>query len=107
MQVQVNTDRHIQGDARLAEVARGIVVHEAGRFAARLTRVEVHLQDVNGHKGGPDDIRCAMEARPEGMKPLAVSHNGADVEGALKGAAKKLGNLLETEFGKLDDRHPR
>jgi hypothetical protein len=104
MQIQVNTDRHIHGDQRLEEIARQIVTQAVGNLAPRLTRVEVHLQDVNAQKSGPDDIRCQIEARPEGMRPLSVSHNDASVEPALRGASRKLRSLLDSEFGKLDRR---
>lgn len=102
MQIKINTDRNIQGDERLKEAARALVEQGLGHVLARLTRVEVHLQDENAQKGGADDIRCMIEARPEGMGPQAATHNDADVEAAVRGAAKKLRNLLESEFGKLD-----
>jgi trehalose-6-phosphatase len=104
MHIQFNTDRNIQGDQRLEEIAEQIVTQAVANLASRLTRVEVHLQDVNAHKSGPDDIRCQIEARPEGMRPLSVSHNDAAVEPALRGAARKLKALLDSEFGKLDKR---
>lgn len=107
MQIQLNTDHNIHGDARMAEIAGGIVTAGLGSLAGRLTRVEVHLQDVNAHKGGPDDIRCAMEARPEGLQPLSVTETAASVEAALKGATGKLRRVLESAFGKHDTRHPR
>ena len=104
MQVQVNTDHNIQGDERLAEVAESIVADGLGGLAGRLTRVEVHLRDENAGKGGGDDIRCALEARPEGLRPFGVSHSGEDVEAALRGAVRKLKTRLEHEFGKLSAR---
>jgi hypothetical protein len=104
MHIQVNTDRNIQGDQRLEEIARQIVTQAVANLAPRLTRIEVHLQDENAHKSGPDDIRCAIEARPEGMRPLSVTHNDAAVEPALRGASRKLKALLDSEFGKLDRR---
>lgn len=102
MQIKINTDHNIQGDERLKEVSRTLVEQGLGHVLDRLTRVEVHLQDENAQKGGADDIRCMIEARPEGMGPQAVTHNDADVEAAVRGATKKLRNLLESEFGKLD-----
>ncbi|MCC5999269.1 MAG: HPF/RaiA family ribosome-associated protein [Pararhodobacter sp.] len=102
MQIKINTDRHIQGDERLKEVVRAIVEQGLGHTLARLTRAEVHLQDENGQKGGADDIRCMIEGRPQGMDPLAATHNDANVEAAARGAARKLRALLETEFGKVD-----
>ncbi|PIW29229.1 MAG: hypothetical protein COW29_07230 [Rhodobacterales bacterium CG15_BIG_FIL_POST_REV_8_21_14_020_59_13] len=104
MQFQLNTDAHIQGDDRLAEVAETLVTAALGHLTDRLTRIEVHLADVNGAKGGPDDIRCTVEARPEGMQPQTVTHNDANVNAALRGAAKKIRSLLDSEFGKLERR---
>ncbi|WP_210877673.1 HPF/RaiA family ribosome-associated protein [Roseovarius autotrophicus] len=104
MQFQLNTDANIQGDDRLAEVAETLVTSALGHLSDRLTRIEVHLVDVNGAKGGNDDIRCTVEARPEGMQPQTVTHNDANVDAALRGAGKKIRSLLESEFGKLGRR---
>ena len=104
MQFQFNTDSHIQGDDRLAEVAEAVVTGALGHLTGRLSRIEVHLADVNGAKGGADDIRCTVEARPEGMQPQTVTHNDADVDAALRGAGRKIRALLDSEFGKLDKR---
>lgn len=101
MQFQLNTDANIEGDDRLAEIAENTITGALGHLTPRLTRVEVHLADVNGAKGGPDDIRCKIEARPEGMQPQTVSHSDADVTAALRGAGKKIRTLLDSEFGKL------
>ncbi|MEE4185802.1 MAG: HPF/RaiA family ribosome-associated protein [Gammaproteobacteria bacterium] len=100
MQFQLNTDAHIQGDERLAEVAQEMVTAALGHLTDRLTRIEVHLADTNAAKGGRDDILCTIEARPEGMQPQTVSHADADVASALRGAGKKLRALLDSEFGK-------
>lgn len=105
MDIQFNTANQIPAGEALEAAAREEVGRALGRFAGRLTRVEVHLSDQNSAaKGGADDIRCAMEARPEGMRPLAVTHDAADPAQALRGAAQKLARLLETEFGRLDGR---
>ena len=104
MQFQFNTDSHIQGDDRLAEIAENTVIHALGHLTARLSRIEVHLADVYGAKGGADDIRCTIEARPEGMQPQTVTHNDADVGSALRGGGKKIRALLDSEFGKLDNK---
>jgi len=104
MQFQLNTDANIQGDERLAEVAEATVTSALGHLTGRLSRIEVHLVDVNAAKGGTDDIRCTIEARPEGMQPQTVTHNDANVDAALRGAAKKIRSLLDSEFGKLGRR---
>ena len=101
MQFQLNTDANIQGNDRLAEVAETVVTSALGHLTDRLSRIEVHLADVNGAKSGADDIRCTVEARPEGMQPQTVTHNDATVEAALRGGARKIRSLLDSEFGKL------
>lgn len=101
MQFQLNTDANIDGDDRLAEIAETTITGALGHLTDRLTRVEVHLADANADKGGPDDIQCKVEARPEGMRPQTVSHADADVGAALRGAGKKIRALLDSEFGKL------
>ena len=104
MQFQLNTDHHITGDDRLRAVSEEIVSAELGHLAQRLSRIEVHLADENAQKGGADDIRCTIEARPEGLQPLSVIHHDAEIKAALRGAAKKLHSRLENEFGRLGGR---
>lgn len=79
-----------------AEVENGL-----RHYRTRLTRVEVHMRDVNGPRSG-NDHRCAMEARPAGLPPLAVTHEAANTADALKGAISKMNHLLASTFGKKD-----
>ncbi len=101
MLIQFNTDNRITGDESLAAQAEDIIASRLSRFSARLSRVEVHLADVNGPKGGNDDIVCTIEARPEGGKPVTVKGNSGQVDSALRDAADKMQALLDTHFGKL------
>lgn len=100
MKVQVNTDHNIQGDERLEEYVEHVVADALGRFADQLTRVVVHLSDVNAGKAG-DDKRCMMEARLAGRRPTAVTHQAATVRDAIGGAAEKIQRVLDKEIGKL------
>ena len=102
MQIQVNTDNFIQGDERVIEVAEEAVTTDLGHLADKLTRVEVHLKDQNAHKHGPAHIRCTIEARPKGMKPMSAHTDADAIPAALKGAARTLRHRLEQEFAKLD-----
>lgn len=102
MQIQVNTDNVIHGDARVIEVAEAAVMSDLGHFAERLTRIEVHLKDQNADKHGPDHIRCTIEARPRGLGPIAAHADAANIEAALRAAAKKLRGRLGSEFEKID-----
>jgi len=99
MHVEVRTDARTTAD--VAGVAAAV---EAGlsRYRDRLTRVEVHLSDVNGPKGGRD-CRCALEARPAGRQPVAVTSEAHTPDDAVRGAVEKMGSLLSAAFGREDD----
>ena len=101
MQIQVNTDSHVLGSERLVAHARSVVDGALDRFRDRITRVDVHLSDENSEKSGPNDKRCLMEARLEGRKATAASHEAATVEEALEGAAKRLAKVIEHTLGRL------
>ncbi|WP_191485622.1 HPF/RaiA family ribosome-associated protein [Pseudomonas sp. FEN] len=101
MQIQVNSDNHIQSSIRLEEWVRTSVESALERYEEDLTRVEVHLADENGDKPGPHDMRCQMEARPKGHQPISVTHKADTLEQAIDGAATKLEHALEHLFGKL------
>ena len=104
MKIQVNTDKNIGGDERLAEYVEDTLRGELDRFADQITRVEVHLSDENAHKSGQDDKRCMLEARVAGRKPTAVTHHAGTVAEAVGGAAEKLARALDRELAKLDAR---
>jgi ribosome-associated translation inhibitor RaiA len=103
MLVQLNTDRHIEAYDELARQVETVVETTVGRFGDRITRVEVHLNDVNSHKGG-DDKRCMLEARLAGLEPIAVSHQAATLQQAIDGAAKKLEKALDSILGRLGNK---
>jgi len=101
MQIQVNSDNHIQSSKRLEEWVRTTIESTLARYEEDLTRVEVHLSDENGEKPGPHDLRCQLEARPKGHQPISVTHKADSLEQAIDGAAEKLEHALEHLFGKL------
>lgn len=101
MKIQVNTDRNIEGDERLAEFVEDVVSGTLSRWEDQITRVEVHLGDVNAGKPGDDDKRCMIEARLAGRKPTAVTHHAGSVREAVAGAAEKIERVLERELAKL------
>lgn len=87
----------------LDERIREEVLEGVGRFAERLTRIEVHLEDTNGPKGG-DDKRVLLEARLAGDKPFVVEARGDDLYDLVVEASGKLGRALERRLGRRDDR---
>jgi ribosome-associated translation inhibitor RaiA len=103
MQVLVNSDHHIVGGEDLTERVQGVVEGRLERFEGRITRVEVHLNDLNSLKRGERDKRCMMEVRLGGMKPIAVSHEAPTLTEAIHMAADKLERAVEHALGKLQD----
>jgi ribosome-associated translation inhibitor RaiA len=103
MQIQVSTDRVIEGGQQLTLQVQAAVEAKLRIFADRLTRVSVHLSDENSQKAGSDDKKCLLEARPAGMRPVVVTHKAATIELALDGAAEKLERLLDRTFARRDD----
>ena len=101
MQIQVNSDNHIESSIRLEEWVRTTIESTLERYEEDLTRIEVHLRDENGDKPGPHDKRCQLEARPKGHQPISVTHKADTLELAIDGAAEKLEHALEHLFGKL------
>lgn len=102
MQIQVNTDRNIDGHETLTTHVSTVVVSALSRFSDRITRVEVHLSDENSdQKHGGDDKRCMIEARLEGRQPIAATHVATTVDFAVDGAAAKLCRLIESSVGRL------
>ena len=107
MQIQVNTDHTVEGHEALADQIRDVVETALNRVSDHITRVEVHLADENGDKGGANDKRCMMEARLEGRQPIAVTQHSATLEQAVDGAADKLVRLIESTLGRRHDRESR
>jgi ribosome-associated translation inhibitor RaiA len=103
MQVLVNSDHHITATEGLSQWVEEVVSGTLDRFADRITRVEVHLNDTNSHKLGDNDKRCMMEARLGGLKPIAVTEQAAALREAVVGAVEKLERALEHSLGRLEE----
>lgn len=101
MQIIVQVDDHVAMTKELDQKLHDAVRSAVGRHASHITRVQVHLSDVNGAKGGVDDKRCVLEARPAGLDPVAANHHASTIELAIDGATKRLASVLESTFGRL------
>jgi len=104
MKTLINTDNHIHNSTDLQERVETMVENSIGRFSSRITRVEVHLEDVNSEKGGSKDKRCVIEARLEGLKPVATHYESDTMGKAVDGAVGKLERAIEHTLGKLAHR---
>ena len=101
MQIQINTSNGIENKDTLERWADAELRQTLARFAAEVTRVEIHLSDENHAASGGADKRCAMEARLAGHQPLAVSHHAGGLDEAFRGAADKLKRALDSTLGRL------
>ncbi len=102
MIVQVNTDGKTDGTAGFTQHVQAIIDEKFAHFAERITRAEVHIGDENGvAKAGGKDKRCMIEVRLAGMHPISATDHAATAELALRGAADKMRNQLDTVLGKL------
>ncbi|MCB9561995.1 MAG: HPF/RaiA family ribosome-associated protein [Kofleriaceae bacterium] len=105
MQIQINSDHNIDATEALAAHVEDVITRALHRFAGRISRIEVHLGDENAGKHGADDKRCMLEARVEGLQPIAVTHDAETVHDAVHGAAEKMKHALEHSLGRLRDEH--
>lgn len=101
MIIQFNTDNNIEGSERLNAYFTTTISEALSRFNNHITRLEVHLTDENGRKEGKNDQRCMIEARLEGLQPIAVTNTADTIEQAVRGAIDKLKNSLDTVLGRF------
>jgi hypothetical protein len=106
MKIQVNSGKNVATDARTTRLIEDKVKQALKNFAGRLTRVEVHLSDVNSHKFGVQDKRCLIEVRPARHRPLTVRSAGRTPAGAVRDALTKLRSSLHTFYGRLEAKRP-
>ena len=102
MRIQVHT-HDTAGDAAFTQRVEAAVADGLARFAAQLMHVEVHLADLNAAKGGPDDKRCMIEARPTHHQPVAVTHRAESIPLALDGALEKARRALDKALAARTD----
>ena len=107
MQVQVRTDNHIPNSAELVDRVRDEVEGAlAERYHGQIRRVDVHIQDLNGHKHGVDK-RCTIEVNLDGHGPVAAENKSVSVDDAVSGAVDKVLRGLEHTLGRLRDKGGR
>lgn len=88
----------------LEEQLSGFIEKSLKRFTGRITRIEVHLEDENSHRGGKDDKRCSMEVRPVNLEPIIVTSKSDSVIKAVREASDKSRASLEKVIGKLNNK---
>jgi hypothetical protein len=108
MAVYLRTDNHLEGGERLAKFVESVAEGAIERVKNQVTRVDVYLGDENSSaKSSDNEIRCSMEARIGGLKPLAVTHHAGTIDDAVRGAADKLQASIDSTIGKLSHKKGR
>lgn len=103
MQIQIRTDKTINGDERQQKHFSNIIEDSLKRFQSHISRVEVHLSDENGKKEGQNDMKCMLEAKIDGRPPIAVTCQADTVEQAVTGALDKIKTSLDTILGRMQN----
>ncbi len=103
MTIQFNTDNNVSVHEAFGSKLDGILSDELSRFSEYITRLEVHLSDVNGSKDGINDKRCMLEARLKGKQPIAVTEQANTYDLAVTGAIDKLKTSLDTIVGRMSN----
>jgi len=101
MQIQIHSDKTIEGGERLHAYMSTELETALSRFDEKITSIEVQLGDENGDKFDDKDKRCMIEVRLAGLNPLAVTNFSDTNEKAFHGAVDKLKRLLATSFEKM------
>lgn len=105
MQIQINTDNHIENSERLTNFFSNEVRNELERFDKLIIRVEVHFGDENSEKFGKNDKRCLIEARIAKKEPIAVTDYADTIEKSFYNALKKVKRVLDNTHEKMRENH--
>ena len=101
MQIQINTDKNVEGNERLVTYFTSELNNELTRFDDKITRIEVHFGDENSTKFCKNDKRCLIEVRLAGLQPIAVTDHSESIEKAFYNALVKVKKILETTYEKM------
>ena len=108
MQILFSSDPHADGSAPMLEHLTKVINEAMHRFGERITRVEAHLSDADGHaRTGAGAIHCTLEARLVGLAPLVVKDHADNAHQAIDGAVRKLKRAVGSELAKHDPRQQR
>ena len=105
MQVLLNSDASVDGGHAMAEHLQTVVRDALARFGGRVTHVEAHVTDANGHqKAHPEEIHCTLEARLVGLDPVVAKDRAGNAHQAILGATGKLQRAISATLAKHEPR---
>ncbi len=78
-----------------------------GRFAERVRNVRMQLVDVNGPKGGKEDIECRLQVQLARGGSLIVTERSDDPFAAASRAAQRLSRTISRRLERVNSRRRR
>lgn len=100
MQIQINSDSNLEVRQVFADELKAEILDKMRRYRDQVSRIEVHLSDINAARATPSDKRCVMEARVDGLAPVAVSHDAQSLRQSVQGATEKLLRAIDNALGR-------
>ena len=100
MQVRVDVDDHIDGSEDVVTRGEGVVEGSLDRFLGQISRVDVHLGQLDHRQASHGDLCCRIEAYAGALSPIAVSHEAMTLTEAIHAAAAKLQRAVQTALGR-------
>jgi ribosomal subunit interface protein len=98
MELEIRGQNIRIGD-RLHEQVERQMNFALGQFDTWISGVTVHLEDINGPKGGVDK-QCRVLVNLKGGKTLKIEDVDTDITVAVNRAADRLGHVISREIDK-------
>lgn len=87
----------------LAELARRRFAFALGRFGTRVESLSIRLRDLNGPRGGEDQL-CLVSVRLHGTRrEVVVRETGADAATAISRAAERTARAVARVVAAVHD----
>jgi ribosome-associated translation inhibitor RaiA len=86
--------------ASLKRTIRAGLGRKLGPHAARIERVTVRLVDLNGPRGGADDISCEIKVVLAGAPSVVIKERGATPAAAFDQALPRIARVLRKDLGR-------
>ena len=100
MPIQLQTDRNIPHNAGREHHVDDVIRKTLLPYRDHVTRVEVHISDVNAKKASENDKRCVVEYHLSGLQPMVVTAEADTVHHVLDIAAKTLRHAVASAHEK-------
>lgn len=105
MHIELQTNHHIENNVGLGHHVNDVIRKTLQSYRDHITRVDVHLSDVNSKRTSKQDKRCVVEFHISGLRPMAVSAKADTVHRVLDRAVKKLRHAVVSAYEKQQRYH--